>query len=86
MGKIAQWYFGNPHFTKVRIHFMIEIIQKFRFGAHKTSLTPPLFIEVPVQCERSCICVLGVLEHELTSMEWGLLLEANDLNHSANPI
>ena len=32
--------------------------------AHKTSLTPPLFIEVSVprqESERSCICVLGVL-------------------------
>jgi len=31
--------------------------------AHKTSLTPPLFIEVPVPSqknERSCICVLGI--------------------------
>ena len=31
--------------------------------AHKTSLTPPLFIEVPVpsqESERSCICVLEV--------------------------
>jgi len=30
----------------------------------KTSLTPPLFIEMPVpsqERERSCICVLGVL-------------------------
>ena len=29
----------------------------------KTSLTPPLFIEVPVPCqerERSCICVSGI--------------------------
>jgi hypothetical protein len=31
---------------------------------HKTSLTPPLFIEVPVlsqECEWPCICVLGVM-------------------------
>ena len=31
--------------------------------AHKTSLTPPLFIEVPVpsrESDQSCICVLGV--------------------------
>jgi hypothetical protein len=33
-------------------------------NAHKTSLTQPLFIEVPVpsqESERLCICVLGVL-------------------------
>ena len=32
--------------------------------AHNSSLTPPLFIEVPVSSqdiERSCICVLGIL-------------------------
>jgi len=30
---------------------------------HKTSLTPPLYIEVPVpteECEWSCICMLGL--------------------------
>ena len=30
---------------------------------HKTSLTPPHFIEVPVlsrECEQSCICVRGI--------------------------
>jgi hypothetical protein len=35
----------------------------WRFWTHKTSLTPPLFIEVPVPCqesERSCICVRGI--------------------------
>ena len=33
-------------------------------GGHKTSVTPPLFIEVPVpgkERERSCICVLEVM-------------------------
>jgi len=33
------------------------------FWVHKTSLTPPLFIEVPVPSHtsaQSCICVLGV--------------------------
>jgi len=39
------------------------ISQRGEFWSHKTSLTLPLFIEVPVpsqESERSCICVLGV--------------------------
>jgi len=37
---------------------------KFYIWAHKTSLTPPLFIEVPEprqEIERSCTCVLGYI-------------------------
>jgi hypothetical protein len=39
--------------------------------AHKTSLIPPLIIEVPVpsqESERSCICVLEVLIFTLSTI------------------
>ena len=39
--------------------------------AHKTSLTPPLFIEMPVpiqESERSCICVLGISDLPLSTI------------------
>ena len=46
--------------------------------AHKTSLTPPRFIEVPVirqESERSCTCVLGVLVMPLFLRFLYLILE-----------
>jgi hypothetical protein len=45
------------------VHQSISVF-KVSFWAHKTSLTPQLFIEVPVLSqanERSCIYVLGTL-------------------------
>ena len=35
----------------------------YKEGTHKTSFTPPRFVEVPVlkqESERSCICVRGI--------------------------
>ena len=49
---------------KCRNHLHDHIISlKGEVWTHKTNLTSPLFIEVPVpsqECERSCICVLRV--------------------------
>jgi hypothetical protein len=52
------------HFTQMWKHVHDHIIS-LRGGvwAHKTSLSPPLFIEVPVQSQESkqlCICVFGI--------------------------
>jgi hypothetical protein len=43
--------------------YMFEPMQPMEVWIHKTSLTPPLFIEVSVTCQESewsCICVLVV--------------------------
>ena len=43
------------------IHFFFNFTKRGRLRPNKTSLTPPLFIEVPVpsqECERSCIFLL----------------------------
>jgi hypothetical protein len=45
---------------------------------HKTILTPPLFVEVPLpnqESERSCICVLGVSNVSLFPRIFNLILE-----------
>jgi hypothetical protein len=64
---LRMWKKHKPEHTvfKVTSIFKACIYQYFtkREGCHKTILTPPHFIEVPVQSqesERSCICMLGV--------------------------
>jgi hypothetical protein len=50
------------HVEHIHVHVHI-ITLRGEVWIHKTSLTPPLFIEVSVprdESERSCICVLGV--------------------------
>ena len=46
------------------------ISHRGKVWVRKTSLTPPLIIEVPVpsqESERSCICLLGVLIFPLSN-------------------